>query len=235
MQTLYPYLLLLLLLSTGLGCNSPETEENWISLFNGENTEGWRKYGGDALGEAWQVVEGELHLIPQQVEGWQSAQGGDIITEEVFESFHLSLEWKISQNGNSGIIFLIHEDTTLYPYPWMTGPEMQILDNEGHSDAQIPTHRAGDLYDLISVSQETVKPFGEWNLAEIICVNNELVFKLNGVQVVQTSLWDESWAQSIAQSKFKDMPGFGTFRKGHIGLQDHGDAVAFRNIKIKRL
>ncbi len=218
-----------------LGCKSPEQETEWISLFNGHNTEGWRKYGGGAVGEAWKVEEGELRLVPQEMEGWQTAQGGDIITDNTFDNFHLSLEWKIGQNGNSGIIFLIHEDTALYPYPWMTGPEMQILDNQGHADAEIPTHRAGDLYDLLSVSKETVKSYGEWNHAEIICNDSLLTFKLNGETVVQTSLWDEEWQNLIAESKFREMTGFGIFRKGHIGLQDHGDPVAFRNIKIKKL
>ncbi|MFN2440722.1 MAG: DUF1080 domain-containing protein, partial [Chitinophagaceae bacterium] len=116
-----------------------------------------------------------------------------------------------------------------------TGPEMQVLDNAGHPDAKITKHRAGDLYDLISVSKETVKPAGEWNTAEIIADKGNLRFRLNGEEVVNTTMWDDVWRTMLANSKFKDMPGFGTFKKGKIALQDHGDNVWYRNIKIRRL
>jgi hypothetical protein len=112
---------------------------------------------------------------------------------------------------------------------------MQVLDNAGHKDAQINKHRAGDLYDLIASTKEAQKPAGEWNHVEIISNNGKLDFFLNSVQIVSTTLWDDHWKTLIANSKFKDMPGFGTFKKGKIALQDHGDSVWFRNIKIKRL
>ncbi|EIM76641.1 hypothetical protein A3SI_09258 [Nitritalea halalkaliphila LW7] len=180
------------------------------------------------------MKEGVLYLDASNKDGWQTGDGGDIITEETFDDFHLRLEWKISKNGNSGIMFLVHESED-FQYPWMTGPEMQILDNDGHPDGQIRTHRAGDLYDLIEASEEAARPVGEWNLAEVIVQDEQLSLKLNGVLVVQTSLWDESWKELIAGSKFKDMPGFGSFKSGRIALQDHGDDVWFRNIEVKRL
>jgi hypothetical protein len=112
---------------------------------------------------------------------------------------------------------------------------MQVLDNNGHPDAKIIKHRAGDLYDLVSVSKETVKPVGEWNTAEIISNNGSLRFNLNGEQVVITTMWDDAWRTMLAGSKFKDMEGFGTYKKGKISLQDHGDNVWYRNIKIRKL
>jgi hypothetical protein len=112
---------------------------------------------------------------------------------------------------------------------------MQILHNEGHPDGKIEKHRVGDLYDLIAASEDASKPVGEWNLAEIISQDNQLRFILNGKEVVKTTLWDDAWKQMIANSKFKEMPGFGTFKKGKIALQDHGDMVWFRNIRIRRL
>lgn len=113
--------------------------------------------------------------------------------------------------------------------------EMQVLDNEGHPDAKIISHRAGDLYDLIVSSEETVKPYGEWNHAEIIADHGKLELILNGTTVVSTTLWTPEWEALIADSKFKDMPGFGTFKKGRISLQDHGDLVYFKNLLIKKL
>jgi hypothetical protein len=112
---------------------------------------------------------------------------------------------------------------------------MQVLDNAGHRDAKIIKHRAGDLYDLISSSSEPVKPAGEWNQVEIVSNQGKLDFTLNGTKVVSTTLWDDNWKKMVAGSKFKTMSDFGTFKKGKIALQDHGDAVCYRNIMIKKL
>ena len=208
-----------------------EKKAGWQLLFDGSSTDGWHNYGGGTVGYAWKVAEGTLHFdgslkkdtLPQ-----------DIVTNDEFENFHLKLEWKVDTNGNSGIMFYVNEDTA-YKRPYWTGPEMQVLDNAGHPDAKITKHRAGDLYDLISSSKETVKPALEWNLAEIKCVNGKLDFYLNGENIVSTQMWDHNWTNMISNSKFKQWPGFGTFRKGRICLQDHGDKVWYRNIKIQRL
>ena len=212
-----------------------EKEGGWQLLFDGNSTKGWQKKVGDTTGKASKINEGCLQLDTTVKENWQIKDGGDIITDQEFENFELQLEWKISKDGNSGIIFYIHEDKVKYNWPWETGPEMQILDNKGHPDAKIIKHRAGDLYDLISCSTETVKPYGEWNLAKIKCINGKLDLYLNGNNVVSTTLWDENWKKMVAGSKFRNMAGFGTYKKGHIGLQDHGNEVCFRNIKIRKL
>ena len=212
-----------------------EIEDGWVSLFDGKTTAGWHKYGGAPVGSAWKVEDGVLHLDANQKENWQIKDGGDIVSDKEYENFHLKLEWKIDTCGNSGIIFNIHEDTAKYEFPWMTGPEMQVLDNSCHPDAKIIKHRAGDLYDLITSAPETVKPALEWNLAEIKSQNGTLEFYLNGVKVVTTTMWDEGWKKMIAGSKFKAWPDFGTYKKGRIALQDHGNHVWFKNIKIKEL
>ncbi len=209
-------------------------DSGWVTLFDGKTTTGWHSYGKATAGSAWKVTDGALYLDTAKKEGWQTT-GGDIVTAEEYENFHLKLEWKISPNGNSGIIFFINEDTAKYQYPWNTGMEMQVLDNDGHADGKIIKHRAGDLYDLISCSKETVKPVGQWNEVEIKAVNGKLDFYLNGTNVVSTTLWNDGWKTLLAGSKFKTMADFGTYKKGKIALQDHGNAVWYRNIKIKRL
>src|SRR5215470_4115166 len=199
--------------------NQPGNE--WISLFDGKTTRGWHKYGGGPVGSAWKVADSVLYLDASEKEGEKIKGGGDIVTNEQFENFDLKLEWKISKGGNSGIMFCVHEDTTKYKAPYETGPEMQVLDNDGHPDGKIKKHRAGNLYDLISCSKETVKPVGEWNQVEIKLLNSKLDFFLNGENVVSTMMWDANWNKLVAGSKFKTMPGFATFKKGHIILQDH--------------
>jgi len=213
--------------------SAAEKKDGWELLFDGETTTGWHSYNKTAPGEAWKVKDGTIFLDTTKKEGWQVASGGDLVTEKLYSNFHLKLEWKISPNGNSGIIFFVQEDKS-YEHSWLTGPEMQIVDNEGHPDGKIIKHKAGDLYDLIECSRKTVKP-GKWNLAEIISNRGNLTLLLNGVKVVSTSMGDDSWQQLVAGSKFKDMPDFGKFQSGKIALQDHGNLVYFRNIKIKEL
>lgn len=220
--------------STSVG-EALATDTGWISLFDGKTTNGWHTYGKTTTGKAWKVADGILYLDTTNKKNWQIDDGGDIVTDDEYENFHFKVEWKIAPNGNSGIIFLIHEDTAKYTHVWKTGPEMQVLDNNGHPDAKIIKHRAGDLYDLISCSKETVKPAGEWNQAEVIVNHGKLELVLNGTVVVSTTLWDDNWKKLIAGSKFKDMPDFGTFTKGKISLQDHGNTVWYRNIFIKKI
>jgi hypothetical protein len=214
-------------------------ETGFVSLFDGKTTNGWHTYGKNTIGKAWKAEDGVLHLDAASKKEWQTAEGGDIISNEEFENFDLRLDWKISPKGNSGVIFYIHEDPSKFQYPWNTGPEMQVLDNGsptqlGHDDAKLYTHRAGDLYDLLA-SKDAVKPAGEWNAVEIVANKGKLDFYMNGEHTLSTTMWNDTWRQMIAISKFKGMEGFGTYQKGRIGLQDHGNDVWFRNIRIKKL
>ncbi len=202
----------------------------WTNLFDGASTAGWHQYGKQGVTPRWKIADSAVY-VDTSVKNSEA----DLITDEEFENFDLKLEWMIAKGGNSGIVFCIHEETTKYKEPYDTGPEMQVLDNEGHDDGKYPKHRAGDLYDLISCSKETVKPAGEWNKVEIKCLNGKLDFFLNGENVVSTTMWDDNWRKLIAGSKFKDWPGFGTYKKGSISLQDHHNMVSYKNIKIKKL
>ena len=213
---------------------APKSE--WITLFNGKNTKGWHSYGKETVGKAWKVEEGGiLHLDASNKADWQTNGGGDLVHELELQDFHLKLEWKIAAKGNSGVIFWVQDDKSKYDYVWFTGPEMQVLDNDGHGDGKIIKHRAGNLYDLIAGPEGVVKPVGEWNQAEIVSYRGKLDFYLNGVNVVSTTYGDDAWRTMIANSKFKTMPDFGKFFTGHIALQDHGDNVWFKNIMVKKL
>ncbi|MEP7144747.1 MAG: DUF1080 domain-containing protein [Ferruginibacter sp.] len=215
--------------------NKKDSSDGWVSLFDGKSTAGWHSYGKDKAGEGWKIADGVLYLDTLKKAGYQTNGGGDLVSEKDYGNFDLKLEWKIAPKGNSGIIFYSHEDTSKYKETWVTGPEMQIVDNEGHPDGKLMKHKAGDLYDLISSSKPSAKPVGEWNEAEIMSKDGKLDLSLNGTTVVSTTMWDDNWKKLIAGSKFKSMPDFGTFKKGRIVLQDHGNMVSFRNIKIKEL
>lgn len=211
-----------------------EQAEGWQLLFNGSSNAGWHAYNKNSDASAWKIQDGALFLDSNNKKDGKPFGRGDIITDEEYSNFHLKLEWKIGPAGNSGIIFFVKEDPK-YDATFFTGPEMQVLDNAGHSDGKIEKHHAGDLYDLIAGSPETVKPVGEWNLAEIISNNGALEFRFNGSSIVKTTLWDDNWKKMVAASKFKQWPDFGTYKTGRIALQDHGDPVWYRNIKIKKL
>jgi cytochrome c len=207
---------------------SKEKKEGWVLLFDGKTASGWRNFKSDKINDRWKVSNGELYLDKSV------SQGGDIITEKEYQDYELALEWKIAACGNSGLMFNVVEDDK-YEATYHTGPEMQVLDNTCHPDAKIIKHRAGDLYDLISCSKETVKPAGEWNQVKIVSKNAKMEFWLNGSKVVEFTMHTPEWDAMVAKSKFNTMPDFGKARKGHIALQDHGDAVWFRNIKIREL
>lgn len=211
-----------------------EKNAGWQLLFDGASKSNFHVFNKKSDGSAWQVTDGALHLDTTTRTNDKIVGGGDLVTNEEYESFDLKLEWKIDPGGNSGIMFYVQEGPA-FGETYHTGPEMQVLDNAAHSDAKIDKHRAGDLYDLIASSPETVKPAGEWNQVEVISNKGALEFHLNGVKVLSTTMWDDAWKKMIAASKFKQWRGFGAYQKGRIALQDHGNSVWYRNIKIKKL
>lgn len=213
-----------------------ESGSGWKLLFDGKTTKGWHTFNKKTIGSSWIVDNGSLMLDARKnPEGhWQAQDGGDIVTDDEFENFELNLEWKIAPCGNSGIVYNVVESPK-YEYMWQTGPEMQVLDNVCHPDSRFNSHRAGDLYDLIESAYVTVKPAGEWNKVRIIKNNGHVEHWLNGVKVVEYEMYTDKWIEMINNSKFRDMPDFGRAKKGKIALQDHGDRVWFKNIKIKQL
>jgi Domain of Unknown Function (DUF1080) len=204
-------------------------DTGWVSLFDGATLNRWHAFGQTSAGK-WSVDSGVIHLS-------SSAKGddGDLVSNDGFANFDLKLDWKISKAGNSGVLFYVQDDKPKYEDTYKTGPEMQVLDDERHEDNKLPTHRAGSLYDMIQATPGAVKPAEQWNAVEILSNNGKLDFYMNGVHAVNTTMWDDNWNKMVAGSKFKEWPAFGTFKSGHIALQDHGNDVWFRNIMIKKL
>ena len=208
-----------------------ETEKSagWVSLFDGQSLDQFKGFNADNISSKWKV-DGDAIYFDPKIKG----DGGDLMTKESYKDFELNLEWKISNCGNSGIFFNVVEDKK-HCCTWQTGPEMQILDNTCHPDTKYETHRAGDLYDMLPCEYVTVNPALQWNKVRIISKDGNVEFWLNGYKVVDFKISNEDWSKMISESKFKDMTDFGQSDSGHIALQDHGDPVWFRNIKIRRL
>lgn len=213
-----------------------EQQQGWKLLFDGKSTGKLRNFKSEDLGKKWSAKDGTLHFAGKgSGDGWQAEDGGDIIlTDRPYENYEFSIDWKISQGGNSGIIYHVVESED-FDYVWQSGPEYQLLDNARHPDGQIEKHRAGDLYDMIETKFVTVNPPGEWNRTRIKIKDGHVEHWLNGYKVVEYDLGTPEFQAMVAASKFSEMPGFGQAKAGHIALQDHGDEVWFRNIKIRPL
>ncbi len=209
--------------------SAKEQKQGWHLLFDGKSTEGWHNYLKPSAGAAWSAKDGVLQLDPTINDG-----RGDVVCANEYQNFELAIDWNIAEGGNSGIMFLVHEDAA-FENTYITGPEYQLLDDKKAEDNKAANHLASSLYDIIAPTKAVEKPAGEWNHTVIRLHNGELTFWLNGVQTVKTHLWDANWTALVAKSKFKDWKGFAMFHKGHISLQDHGYHISFRNIKIREL
>lgn len=217
-----------------------EKAQGWQLMFNGATSEGWRGYNKSSFPVTWVVEDGTLRCNSEANRGEAGkADGGDIVySKQLFSDFDLRLEWKISEGGNSGIFYLARE-VAGWPI-YKSGLEMQILDNEKHSDSfrgRDGNRKAGSLYDLIPAKPQNVKPVGEWNSVEIICFQGKVVHRQNGAKVLEYELWTPQWKELVKSSKFPGLnPDWENISKeGVIGLQDHGNDVWFRNIKIRVL
>lgn len=210
-------------------------ENEWEILFDGTSFDAWKEFQNDQVSDVWKIDGDAMVYTPPINEA--DNKNHDLVTKKEFTDFILSLDWKISEGGNSGVFWGVSEDS-VYHTGYQTGPEIQVLDNDKHPDAKAgTTHQAGALYDMLPPAEDVTNPVGEWNTM-VLTINhkkNKGSVLLNDTEIVVFPIANEEWNGMVSNSKFADWEGFGKFTTGKIGLQDHGNVVAFRNIKIKQL
>ena len=231
-----------------------QDKDGYYILFDGKTFTGWRGYGKDYVPERWTIDNGCIKLSGSGTGEGQTKEGGDLIFAHQFKNFELDLEWKISKGGNSGIFYLAQEVTTekdgktRYEPIYISSPEYQVLDNANHPDAKMGkdgNRMSASLYDMIPAVPQNQKPYGEWNHAHIMVYKGTVVHGQNGENVVEYHLWTPQWTEMLQASKFSQETwplAFellnncgGPEHQGYFGIQDHGDDVWYRNIRIKIL
>jgi hypothetical protein len=215
-----------------------EKAQGWILMFDGKTSEGWRGYNKEVFPADWIIEDGALKLKGSGNGEAGALTGGDIVFGKKFSNFDLKIEWKISNGGNSGIFYLAQEIPG--KEIWRSAPELQVLDNDRHPDAMLGkdgNRKAGSLYDLIPAKPQNTKPAGEWNSVEIVSYQGTIVHKQNGETILEYHLWTPEWNELVKNSKFPtyNPDWVNVAKEGFIGLQDHGNDVWYRNIKIRPL
>lgn len=200
-------------------------EKGFVSLFDGRTTSGWHVYKGTSVPSGWTATDGALTFTP-------GSEGGDISTDGLYGDFDFRFEWRISEGGNSGVMYRADEG---HPAAYNTGPEYQILDNLKHPDGKKKETSASSCYAMYPSIGTQVKPVGQWNSGRIVARGNHIEHWLNGVRGVSYTIGSADWKHRAEKSKFNLMIDYGTVKKGHIVLQDHGNVVAYRNLRIKVL
>jgi len=200
-----------------------EQKEGFKLMFDGKTLNGWRGYKDEKPSGGWRAEDGLLVRL---------GGGGDLMTTEQYADFEMRFEWKITEYGNSGVIYRVG---TTEPYPWHTGPEYQILDNGHHPDGKNPITSAGSNYAVNEPVKDASRKIGKWNEGRIVAKGNHVEHWLNGVKVVDYEIGSADWNKRVQASKFGKIPPYGTVKSGYIALQDHESVVVYRNLKIKRL
>ena len=213
-----------------------EKKQGWVLLFNGVDFDGWRQCNGTAMPANWVIEDQAMKVFTAEGRRPGEGAGGDIVFgARKFRNFELSIDWKTEKAGNSGIFYNVREVPGKAIY--YAAPEVQVLDNVDATDNKVASHLAGSLYDMLAADPKSVKRVGEWNTIVIRVKDGKVTHTQNGTKAVEYTLWTPEWDAMVQNSKFKTFPGFveGIAREGYIGLQDHGYAIWFRNIKIREL
>lgn len=201
-----------------------EQEAGWRLLSDG-TLDAWRGYRREDVPAGWSAAGNTIAFTP-------GVGSGSIITRELFTDFELVFEWRVEERGNSGVFYKVTEAERA---PYWTGPEYQILDNAGHPDGRQPETSAGSNYALHAPTEDVSRPVGDWNEGRIVVRGPLVEHWMNGVMVVEYELWTDDWRRLVAETKFSEWPGYGMAEEGHLGLQDHGDPVWYRNVRIREL
>lgn len=210
---------------------SQEKAEGWKLLFDGETTNGWRGFNSTEIPAAWSATEGTLKSA-----GAGGDMGGDIITTEKYDNFDLKIDWKLSPEGNSGVMYHVVEGPGLEA-TYYSGPEYQIIDDLGFPGGVTPYNSTGADYAMTpaDTTQKILNPIGQWNSTEIIFDNGKVTHFLNGKKIVEFTAWTAQWKQNVSKGKWSKYPAYGKAKTGFMALQDHGSQIWFKNIKIKEL
>ena len=233
----------------------PKDKDGYYVIFDGKTFNGWRGYGKDHVPSRWTIDNGAIKFNGSGGGEAQTSEGGDLIFAHKFKNFELEMEWMVSKGGNSGIFYLAQEVATtdenggqrIEPI-YISCPEYQVLDNENHPDAKLGVdgnRKSASLYDMIPANPQNSKPYGEWNKAKIMVYKGTVVHGQNDTNVLEYHLWTPQWTDMLQKSKFSEEKwplAFvllnncgGENHEGYIGMQDHGDDVWFRNIRVKVL
>jgi hypothetical protein len=201
------------------------------SIFDGKSLAGWHGFNHKGEVKNWAIEEGALVCLGAA----KDAHGGDLVSDKEYENFELSWDWKITKEGNSGVMYHVIEDAK-YKAPYETGPEYQLIDDIGFPEKLQEWQKTGADYAMnLANDKKKVNPIGEWNSSKIIFNNGHVEHWLNGEKIVEFQAWDDKWNKEKKEGKWKDYPDYGVAKKGRIALQDHGHKAYFKNITVKEL
>jgi hypothetical protein len=229
MRSYFVFILAFLMIACNSSKKTTKTDPGYISLFDGKTLNGWRTYQNKPA-DSWMVKDGVLYCKGSTTD--KSDRRADLITNDTFENFDLQLDWKIAPQGNSGILYMVTEN---YETSYLSGPEYQVIDDVNFPEKLEDWQKVAANYAMHTAPTAHPKPAGEWNHARIVVDHGHIQHWLNGEKVVEYDLWTDDWKKRKAEGKWKDAPGYGMSKVGHIALQDHGSEAWFKNIEIKKL
>jgi hypothetical protein len=203
---------------------SAQKAGEWVSLFDGKDiSKHWRGFKQKGVPDGWKVVDGAITRV---------AEGVDLVSLEQYQDFEFEWEWKVPPGGNSGIMFHVSE---AYEETYHSGPEYQILDNARHEDGKNPFTSAASSHSIAAPNHDMTKPVGEWNQSKLVVKGPHVEHWLNGMKMLEYEMWSADWKERVKKSKFNQWPEYGMQKTGHLVLQNHGDHVQFRNLRVRRL